>query len=460
MSQNDVVNAAVHKIFYKILLSFIVIIICAASAQPEARVKKKRVAQNYDITASAKYASLVVNSDTGQVLHKQDANKPLHPASLTKMMTIYKAFEAIRDRKISLNTKLPVSKWASSQQPTKLHLKPGQSITLRDALYGMIIHSANDASVVVAEALAGSEDAFAVQMTRTAHQLGMKDTTFKNAHGLHHPQQITTAFDMAKLGIALRRDFPQYYPMFSKKSFIFNGAVINGHNRVMSRYRWADGLKTGFTNPSGFNLVTSASRPEGRIVAVVMGGYSAAARDNHMISLLDKGFTTLTNGKYVPDNRNYTSAQETHDVSDSPFDVASLEDDVMYGNTEEGSTSAFASMEDLADPANATLDSLSTLSNARLLASDTPVSKNSKQAISSKKRNTTNIASKPQTKVRMQASAPKIKARDLKKARDEKQMSKAAKAKRDADQRKKAQLIKSKQLKVDTKKKSGTKKRL
>ncbi len=267
--------------------------VCVLLSGGEVLARKRAVSSVGDITQSSKYASLVVNATTGEVLHRHNAEAKLHPASLTKMMTLYLVFQSIKSHKLSFNTSLPVSKFAASQPPLKLWLKPGQKVSLRDAVYGVILHSANDAAVVVAEAIAGSEQAFAVKMTQVARQLGMKDTVFRNASGLHNQEQVTTAVDMAKLGIALRRDFPDFYDLFSKRSFIFKGAVINGHNMVLKRYRGADGLKTGYVAASGFNLVTSANRPEGRIVGVVMGGPSIAARDSHMMALLDKGYTQL-----------------------------------------------------------------------------------------------------------------------------------------------------------------------
>ncbi len=297
----------------------------------EAKRRSQKVSTNYDITQGARYASLVVNSLTGEVLHKHNADIQRHPASLTKLMTVYITFQAIKARSLSLNSQLPVSSWAAlpTRPPTKLWLKAGQVISLRDALNAVIIHSANDASVVIAEAISGSEDAFAYKMTQTARQLGMKDTVFTNAHGLHDPEQVTTALDMAKLGIALRRDFPEFYPMFSKKSFVFKGSVINGHNRVLSRYRWADGLKTGYIAASGFNLVTSASRPEGVIVGVVLGGPSATVRDNHMISLLDMSFDKLAYGKTKAriDNSNYAvnRASTYEPIGANAFEMASID---------------------------------------------------------------------------------------------------------------------------------------
>lgn len=275
------------------ILVFIFILLLYSMPFDANAARKRYVNSGGDITQSPRYASIVVNANTGEVLSKYNENKPLHPASLTKMMTIYLAFQAIEKHALHLNQQVPVSAHAASKPPTRLNLKAGQTISVKDALLGMIIHSANDASVVIAEAIDGSEEAFAERMTRTARQLGMSNTTFMNAHGLHHLEQITTAADMAKLGIALRRDYPKYYPLFSKKSFIFRGNVITSHNRVMNRYTWADGLKTGFISASGFNLVSSASKPEGRIVAVVLGGHSARARDDHMIALLDRGFNKI-----------------------------------------------------------------------------------------------------------------------------------------------------------------------
>lgn len=315
------------KILSIVLVSFLVM----GSFQAEARKRNKQAFISSNITQSPRYSSLIVNSSTGDVLHKHNADSPRHPASLTKMMTVYITFQAIKSKRLSFNSMLPVSSWAAlpSRSPTKLWLKAGQKISVRDALNGVIIHSANDASVVLAEAISGSEEAFAYKMTQTAHKLGMKDTTFTNSHGLHDPDQITTAFDMAKLGIALRRDFPELYPMFSKKSFIFRGTVINGHNRVLARYRWADGLKTGYIAASGFNLVTSASRPEGKIVAVVLGGPTASMRDNHMISLLDKGFDKLIGGKSRPT----TSVAQNTQTTSNTFEVASIDaaqQDVTY----------------------------------------------------------------------------------------------------------------------------------
>lgn len=242
---------------------------------------------------SSKYAALVVNADNGTILHQRNANALRYPASLTKMMTLYLAFDAIETGKLRPNMMLRVSSNAASQSPLKLGLRAGQQISVRDAMMGLIVKSANDASVVLAEAIAGSEWQFARQMTAKARELGMNNTTFKNASGLPNPQQVSTAVDLAKLGIALKRDYPDFFPMFSTTSFKFRGARIESHNRVVKNYRGATGLKTGYVNASGFNLITTATRNNVNLVGVVLGGVTAKKRDAHMISLLDNGFAKL-----------------------------------------------------------------------------------------------------------------------------------------------------------------------
>jgi D-alanyl-D-alanine carboxypeptidase len=323
----------VRKLGY--LRALVVFFVCLS--MPFSAFAMKVRGQPVDITRSPRYASIVVNADTGDVLHKHDHNKVLHPASLTKMMTIYLTFQAIESKRLNLNKELYVSPRAAAQPRTNLNLKAGQRISVRDAIYGVIIHSANDAAVVLAEAISGTEDAFADRMTKTAHLLGMSNTYFVNSHGLHNADQVSTATDLAKLAIALRRDFPKYYGLFSKKSFIFRGTVITGHNRVLTKYRWADGLKTGFVNASGFNLASSATKAEGRLVAVVLGGPSASSRDMHMISLLEKGFGMMSPKKMthfahnptdslLPPEYDEVSYDEDAHASSSVFDLAESSD--------------------------------------------------------------------------------------------------------------------------------------
>lgn len=235
--------------------------------------------------------SLVVDGKTGKVLHSRNSNKLIYPASLTKVATLYLLFEAIESGRITLDQLVEVSPYAASAQPGKLYLKAGEKIKVKDLILGMSVKSANDAARVAAEAIAGSEKRFARLMTVRARQLGMKNTTFMNASGLHHPEQRTTAIDLAKLTIAIKRDFPQYYHFFSKTSFVYKGKTISGHNRVTANYPGAEGLKTGFTNPSGCNLITTATRGNQSLIGIVTGSKTSKARDQMMISLLDTHFT-------------------------------------------------------------------------------------------------------------------------------------------------------------------------
>jgi D-alanyl-D-alanine carboxypeptidase len=237
-----------------------------------------------------KSASMVIDYATGRVLHSEDADELRHPASLTKMMTLYVAFEAVEQGRLKLDQRLPVSEFASLQAPTKLGLKAGNTIAVRDAMMGLVTKSANDAAVVLAEALGGSETNFGRIMTQKARRLGMSRSTFVNASGLPDPNQISTARDMVTLGRALIRDFPQFYPYFATRSFTYGGRVHDNHNHLMKSYDGMDGIKTGFIRASGFNLVASAKRGNVRLVAAVFGGTSPKNRDDYMARLLDTGF--------------------------------------------------------------------------------------------------------------------------------------------------------------------------
>ena len=242
------------------------------------------------LTAKAGYASIVIDEQSGAVLSEVNADQVNHPASLTKMMTLYLAFDALKKGKLRWEQPLHVSSWASEKQPTKLGLEPGDTVTVRDCVLGMIVLSANDAATVMGEALGGSEDHFAQIMTERARALGMASTNFVNDSGLPDDDQVTTARDLSKLAIALYTDFPDEYHYFSTREFEFRGRLIVGHNHLMYRYPGMDGLKTGFTQASGFNLASSAERDGRRLVGVVMGSQSAGARDRLMETLLDNGF--------------------------------------------------------------------------------------------------------------------------------------------------------------------------
>lgn len=243
--------------------------------------------------ADERFASYVIELNSGRVLNSKNADDPRFPASLTKTMTMYLTFEAVKNGKLRWDTPLSVSAKAAGQPQTNIGLREGNTITVKEAVEALIVRSANDAAVVLAEAIGDTEWNFALKMTQKARALGMKNTTFKNANGLHHPQQVTTAKDMARIAIALERDFPDYFYLFKTIDFRFKGKTYETHNRVMRYYRGATGLKTGFVRASGFNLITTASRNGHDIVAVIMGGVSSKSRDNQMISMLDKSFAQL-----------------------------------------------------------------------------------------------------------------------------------------------------------------------
>lgn len=240
--------------------------------------------------------SLVVDGTTGKILHLHNGNVKIYPASLTKVMTLYVLFEALDSGKFSLSDKLYVSENATKSKPGKLYLKAGEEISVKDAILALIVKSANDAAVVVAENIAGSEQKFSKLMNARAKQLGMRSSFFTNASGWHHPNQVTTAIDLAKLSIAIKKDFPQYYGFFAKTNFKFKGKQINGHNRLTAHYPGAEGLKTGFTNPAGCNLITVATRNGKTLVGVVTGSSRAIHRDKKMASLLDQHFGVKQSG--------------------------------------------------------------------------------------------------------------------------------------------------------------------
>ncbi len=240
--------------------------------------------------ADASPAAIIVDADTGAVLYDMNAQGVNYPASLTKMMTLYLLFEAIEAKRLKLDDQFTASDYAASQPATDISLKPGDQISVEKAIEAIIVQSANDVAVVVGESLGGSEDNFARLMTAKAKELGMTGTVFRNASGLPDPNQITSARDMSILARALIARFPNFYPYFSIESFSYQGRVYLSHNRVLKSYPGADGLKTGYTRASGYNLATSAMRDGHRIVAVVLGGKSARKRDLQMVGLLNQGF--------------------------------------------------------------------------------------------------------------------------------------------------------------------------
>jgi len=242
---------------------------------------------------AAKYAAIVIEEDSGRVLFARNADSLRYPASLTKIMTLYLLFEDIAAGHLTLKSRIPVSKVAAGRSPSKLYLKPGQTISAEQAIYALVTKSANDVATAVAEKLGGSERAFAKRMTRKARALGMSRTTFQNASGLPHSKQRSTARDMARLAIAMRRDFPQYFKYFSTKSFNWNGRKFGNHNKLLSKFNGTDGIKTGYINASGFNLVATVTRNNVRLIGVVFGGKTSRSRDAHMMDILERQFKRI-----------------------------------------------------------------------------------------------------------------------------------------------------------------------
>jgi D-alanyl-D-alanine carboxypeptidase len=238
-------------------------------------------------------ASILLDAHTGKTLEAQHPDSLCYPASLTKLMTLYMTFRELSSGKMTLKQELTASRHAAAQKPTKLYLKPGEHISVRSAILAITTRSANDAAVVLAEAMGGSEAEFAVMMNQRAHALGLTSTTFRNASGLPDPDQKTTARDMSKLAMAILEDFPEYYHFFKARRFEFRGRTIYGHDHLLARYPGVDGMKTGYTVASGFNIVTSAVRDDHRLLGVVMGGRSAGSRDRQMMALLNRGFSQL-----------------------------------------------------------------------------------------------------------------------------------------------------------------------
>src|SRR2546425_2533943 len=274
---------------------------------------------------AAPYADIVVDANSGAVLHATNPDARRHPASLTKIMTLYLLFEQLAAGKLKLDTPLKVSAEASGQSPTKLGLKPGSTLAIEDAIKGIVTRSANDAAVVVAEAIAGSEDDFARLMTRKAQALGMNNTVYKNASGLPDDNQITTARDQSTLGRAIQERFPRYYKYFSIRSFTFRGESISNHNHLLGKVEGVDGIKTGYINASGFNLVTSVHRGNRYIVAVVLGGSSAGSRDARMRELISQKIAEASTKRTAPTIAEASDAAAKSEAKSEPNVVAKIE---------------------------------------------------------------------------------------------------------------------------------------
>lgn len=281
------------------------------------RVHHRDVSESY----SPQFASIIVDGNSGAVLQSTSPDGLRHPASLTKIMTLYLLFERLESGKMKLDTEMPVSQHAADQDPTKLNLRAGQTIRVEDAIKGLVTRSANDAAVVIAEAIGGDEDDFAAMMTRKARALGMSKTVYRNANGLPNDEQVTTARDQATLGRAIQERFPRYYRYFSTTSFTWRGEQIRNHNHLLGSVEGVDGIKTGYTRASGFNLVTSMRRGNRHLIGVVLGGRSGGSRDAIMRNLLaenlEKGATAHT-VVAVSERNSADTSTDVADASDTP----------------------------------------------------------------------------------------------------------------------------------------------
>ena len=284
-----------------------------------------RVQRDVSESSSPKFASIIVDGNSGAVLQATSPDGLRHPASLTKIMTLYLLFERLESGKMKLDTEMPVSQHAADQDPTKLNLRAGQTIRVEDAIKGLVTRSANDAAVVIAEAIAGDEDDFAQMMTRKARALGMSRTVYRNANGLPNDEQVTTARDQATLGRAIQERFPRYYRYFATATFNWHGQSIRNHNHLLGSVEGVDGIKTGYTRSSGFNLVTSIHRGNRHLIGVVLGGRSGGSRDAIMRNLLaenlEKGATTHTVVAVTERNGSDANA-EVADASEAPARTA------------------------------------------------------------------------------------------------------------------------------------------
>lgn len=262
-------------------------------------------------TAHASVSSILIDAETGEVLSSSAADTLRYPASLTKLMTLYITFDALEKGIIKMDDQLPVSRHAANMSPSKLGLKPGEKIKVRDAVMALVVKSANDCASVLAEGLGYTEQNFAKTMTKVARELGMSKTTFYNASGLPNKNQKTTARDMALLGAAMYHHFPQYYKLFSTKKFTYKGRTIYTHNNLLKSFDGADGMKTGFTNAAGYNIVTSAARNGNRVIAVTMGHNSAKIRDKKVAALMNQGLKKLAMNTKVNDSNMYASIEQS-----------------------------------------------------------------------------------------------------------------------------------------------------
>ncbi|HET7492824.1 MAG TPA: serine hydrolase [Bradyrhizobium sp.] len=323
-------------------------------------------AENY----SPAFSSIIVDANSGATLSASNPDASRHPASLTKIMTLYLLFERLDSGKMKLDSEMPVSARAAEQAPTKLGLRPGQSIRVEDAIKGLVTRSANDAAVVIAEAIAGDEDEFATLMTRKARLLGMSKTVYRNASGLPDDDQITTARDQATLGRAIQDRFPRYYRYFSTVSFTFRGHSISNHNHLLGSVEGVDGIKTGYTRASGFNLVTSMRRGNRHLVGVVMGGRSGGSRDAIMRSLLAENLEKASTRRSV-------AAISERNPAEANIDVAETEPSARTIQVQGGAVQAASVLAETAGSSRSPVSSRTTTSAVNVASAQSKADGNS-----------------------------------------------------------------------------------
>ncbi len=276
--------------------------------------------------AQAKYASFVIDAGSGEILHSVNSDTRNYPASLTKMMTLYLMFEAIDQGRLKLNDKIVISRRAARQPSSKMGINAGKRISVKNAIMAIAVKSANDIATAVAEHMGGTERKFALMMTAKARTIGMKRTTFRNASGLPHRAQLSTARDMATLASALYKSFPHHYGYFSEKRFKYQGTTYKTHNGLLTTYEGTDGIKTGYIRASGFNLVTSVNRGDRRLIGVVFGGKSAKKRNRHMTTLLNKSFAKL-DSRVADNNGENTITSPLAKITPSPTRKPNIKND-------------------------------------------------------------------------------------------------------------------------------------
>src|SRR5919201_320068 len=303
------------------LLTFTTTILISSESAEARRYKHRRHHHVARESYSPQFSSIIVDANSGAVLSSNNPDGSRHPASLTKIMTLYLLFERLDSGKMKLDTEMEVSEHASEQAPTKLGLRPGQTLKVEDAIKGLVTRSANDAAVVVAEAIAGDEAEFAKLMTRKARALGMSKTTYRNASGLPNDEQVTTARDQATLGRAIQERFPRYYRYFATSTFNWRGQSIRNHNHLLGSVEGIDGIKTGYTRASGFNLVSSIHRGNRFLVGVVLGGRSGGSRDAIMRNLLAENLNKAATTRTVAVITERNGSDAAAEVTDADPDV-------------------------------------------------------------------------------------------------------------------------------------------